>query len=91
MKVAWRHINDEWKKKTGKVSEFSAIEDSSLSPAQRKHWDEMEKKQAAKEQLKSDAEAKALQDRAESLRDAGNAMDKARNNFTHQLGAIWDR
>ncbi len=64
----------------------SMIEDSDLSPAQRKHWDKMQAKQAAKEQLQRDAEAKAMQERAESLRDAGNAMDKARNNFTHQLG-----
>lgn len=64
----------------------SMIEDSDLSPAQRKHWEQMEEKQAAKEKLQHDAEAKALQHHAESLREAGNAMDKARNNFTHQLG-----
>ena len=64
----------------------SMIEDSDLSPAQRKHWDAMEAKQAAKEQLQRDTEAKALQQRAESLREAWNAMDKAGNKFAHQLG-----
>lgn len=64
----------------------SMIEDSDLSPAQRKHWEQMEAKQAAKEQLQRDAEARALQERAESLRDAGNAMDKAGNDFGHKLG-----
>lgn len=64
----------------------SAIEDSSLSPAQRKHWEAMEAKQAAKEQLKHDAEAKALQERAKQLSDAGNAMDRVSQDHGHKLG-----
>lgn len=65
---------------------LSSIEDSSLSPAQRKHWEAMEAKQAAKEQLKHDAEAKALKERAKQLSDAGNAMDRVKQDHGHKLG-----
>lgn len=66
--------------------DLAAMEDDSLSPAQRKHWDAMEEKQAAKERLQRDAESKALKDRAESLRDAGRAMDRVKLDHTHKLG-----
>ena len=65
-----------------------SVENDSLSPAQRKHWERMEAKQAAKEQRQRDAEAKALQERAKQLTDAGNAMDKVRNDFSHRLGMM---
>lgn len=65
---------------------LSSIEDSSLSPAQRRHWDKMEAKQAAKEQLKHDADAKALQERAKQLSDAGSAMDRVSQDHGHKLG-----
>lgn len=64
----------------------SMIEDSDLSPAQRRHWEQMEAKQAAKEQLQRDAEAKALHERAKQLSDAGNAMDRVSQDHGHRLG-----
>lgn len=63
-----------------------AIEDSSLTPAQRRHWEEMEAKQAAKEQLRHDAETKALKERADQLADAGRAMDRVNQDHSHKLG-----
>ncbi len=63
-----------------------AVEDSSLTPAQRRHWEEMEAKQAAREQLKHDAEAKALKERADQLADAGRAMDRVNQDHGHRLG-----
>ena len=68
----------------------SMIEDSDLSPAQRKHWDAMEAKQAAKEQLQRDAEAKSLQERAKQLTDAGNAMDRVNQDHGHKLGGRYE-
>ena len=67
--------------------DVSAIEDSTLTPSQRRHWEEMEAKQAAREQLKHDAEAKALQERAEQLADAGKAMDRVNQGHDHRYGA----
>ena len=63
-----------------------AVEDSTLTPSQRRHWEEMEAKQAAREQLKHDAETKALQDRADQLADAGRAMDRVDQDHSHKLG-----
>ena len=74
--------------KSAAEPDIAAIEDSSLSPAQRKHWEQMEAKQAAKEQLQRDAEAKALHERAKQLSDAGNAMDRVRQDHGHRLGWI---
>jgi len=65
---------------------MAAVEDSTLTPAQRRHWEEMEAKQAAREQLKHDAEAKALRERAEQLADAGKAMDRVSQDHNHKLG-----
>lgn len=67
---------------------ISAIEDSSLTPAQRRHWEQMEAKQAAKEQLKRAEEDKALQEKAKQLSDAGNAMDRVNQDHGHKLGAM---
>ena len=64
----------------------SMIEDSDLSPAQRRHWEQMEAKQAAKEQLKRAEEGKALHERAKQLSDAGNAMDRVGQDHGHRLG-----
>lgn len=65
---------------------IAAVEDSTLTPAQRRHWEEMEAKQAAREQLKHDAEAKALKERADQLADAGRAMDRVNQDHSHKLG-----
>lgn len=65
---------------------MAAVEDSTLTPAQRRHWEEMEAKQAAREQLKHDAETKALQERADQLADAGRAMDRVNQDHGHKLG-----
>lgn len=62
------------------AADLAAIYDASLSPAQRRHWDAMEAKQAAREQLQRDAEAKRLQELADSLAEAGRAMDRIDNN-----------
>ena len=74
--------------KSAAEPDIAAIEDSSLSPAQRKHWEQMEAKQAAKERLQRDAEAKALQERAKQLSDAGNAMDRVSQDHGHKFGAM---
>lgn len=50
--------------------------DDGLTPAQRKHWQQAEEKQAAREKLQRDKEAKALEDKARSLQEAGRAMDR---------------
>lgn len=63
-----------------RAADLAAIDDTSLTPAQRRHWDAMEAKQAAREKLQRDAESKRLQDRADSLADAGRAMDRVDNN-----------
>lgn len=72
------------------TSEFemvlSSVDDSDLTPSQRRHWDAMEAKQAAREQLQRDAESKALRERADSLAEAGRAMDLAETNHDHRMG-----
>ena len=59
-----------------------------LTPGQRKHIDAMEEKQVAKERLQRDAESKALQERADSLNEAGRAMERVKQDHGHRLGYL---
>ena len=65
---------------------IAAVDDGHLTPGQKAYIQGKEDAQAAKQQLKHDAEAKALQERADQLADAGRAMDVVRDGFTHKLG-----
>lgn len=67
-------------------SAMSSVDDGHLTPGQKAFIQGKEDAQAAKQQLKHDAEAKALQERADQLADAGKAMDVVRDGFTHKLG-----
>lgn len=67
--------------------DLAKVEDTSLSPAQRKHWNEMEAKQAAREKLAKDAQDKALQERAEQMAQAGEALSRDfTNQHDHKMG-----
>lgn len=65
---------------------IAAVDDGHLTPGQKAYIQGKEDAQAAKQQLKHDAEAKALQERAESLSDAGKAMDRVNQDHSHKLG-----
>lgn len=64
----------------------AAMDDGHLTPGQKAYIQAKEDAQAAKQQLKHDAEAKALQERAEQLSDAGKAMDRVNQDHGHRLG-----
>lgn len=66
--------------------DVAAVDDTSLPPRQRRIANAKEEAVAAKQQLKHDAEAKALQERADQLADAGKAMDRVNQSHDHRLG-----
>lgn len=65
---------------------IAAVDDGHLTPGQKAYIQDKEDAQAAKQQLKHDAEAKALQERADQLSDAGKAMDRVNQDHGHRLG-----
>ena len=65
---------------------MSSVDDGHLTPGQKAYIQGKEDAQAAKQQLKHDAEAKALQERADQLADAGKAMDRVNQGHDHRLG-----
>jgi hypothetical protein len=65
---------------------IAAVDDGHLTPGQKAYIQGKEDAQAAKQQLKHDAEAKALQKRADQLADAGKAMDRVNQGHDHRLG-----
>lgn len=66
--------------------DVAAVEDTSLPPRIRRIVNEKEEAHAAKQQLAKDAQAKALQERADQLADAGRAMDRVNQDHSHKLG-----
>ena len=67
-------------------SAMSSVDDGHLNARQKAYIQGKEDAQAAKQQLKHDAEAKALQERADQLADAGKAMDRVNQGHDHRLG-----
>lgn len=67
---------------------IAAVDDGHLTPGQKAYIQDKEDAQAAKQQLKHDAEAKALQERADQLADAGKAMDRVNQGHDHRLGWV---
>lgn len=81
-------------KELGEIAEMqqrdliAAVDDGHLTPGQKAYIQGKEDAQAAKQQLKHDAEAKALQERADQLADAGKAMDRVNQGHDHRLGWV---
>jgi len=92
--VGWEHCSGVWigEARIADADEserndlIAAVDDGHLTPGQKAYIQGKEDAQAAKQQLKHDAEAKALQERAESLSDAGKAMDRVNQDHSHKLG-----
>ena len=62
------------------------MENSDLTPAQRRHWDEMENKQSAKEGEARAREELKKSEQAKALQEAAGAMDKVKPGFSSQMG-----
>lgn len=70
------------------VTGITAIEDRDMSPAQRKHWQQMEEKQAEKERATAAQAELRKQQQAKALQEAADAMDKVRFDHSHKLGRM---
>ena len=94
--VGWEHCSGVWigEARIADADEserndlIAAVDDGHLTPGQKAYIQGKEDAQAAKQQLKHDAEAKALQERADQLADAGKAMDRVNQGHDHRLGWV---
>lgn len=64
----------------------AAIEDSHLTPSQRRHWNEMEERQAQKEQAAAAQAELKKSEQAKALQEAADAMGKVNQDHGHKLG-----
>lgn len=82
-KTATRKKTDESERNDLKPA---AIEDSHLTPSQRRHWNEMEERQAQKEQAAAAQAELKKSEQAKALQEAADAMGKVNQDHGHKLG-----